>query len=442
MGLWIALLWVVIIGSRPISLWLNPGQAIESPEDYLEGSPLDRYIFLFFIVAGFITLLRRHVAWGKIIRSNRFVFILSIYFLISIVWSDYPFISLKRWIKDIGNIIIVLLILTEKDSSQAVKAVFMRYIYVVVPLSIAMIKYFPEIGRYYNRWTWEPSFCGVATDKNALGCIAIISGLVLVWSYLDSRDRVDKQMDKTDLFTHIGLLFCTLWLIIMSHSSTAIVCLILGVGILFFMRRPVAIGQIRHLGTYTIFFLTLIFLLYTIPSVLEAFVEMVGRNVTLTGRTDLWTDLLRMHINPIVGTGYQSFWLGDRAQYMWDKYYFHPNQAHNGYLETYLNGGVIGLSLLIAMIISTGSKLKKELMAGRSFGIFLFSFLVIALIYNWTEASFHGLSLIWLTVLLAALYCPNPSSVMSWNGAGMISAKRSMKIYAGELQSRNELRNA
>jgi O-antigen ligase len=85
---------------------------------------------------------------------------------------------------------------------------------------------------------------------------------------------------------------------------------------------------------------------------------MVGRDTTLTGRTNLWAELLREPINPLLGTGYQSFWPGPRTEYFWAKYSFHPNQAHNGYLETYLNGGFLGVCLLVAMIVSAGSRVS------------------------------------------------------------------------------------
>jgi hypothetical protein len=55
------------------------------------------------------------------------------------------------------------------------------------------------------------------------------------------------------------------------------------------------------------------------------------------------------------------------------------------------------------MIISTGSKLKKELLLGSSFGILCFSFLVVVVFYSWTEALFNQLSIVWLIMLMAAL---------------------------------------
>ncbi|MCC6544767.1 MAG: O-antigen ligase family protein [Nitrospirae bacterium] len=302
----------------------------------------------------------------------------------------------------------ILIILTEKNEVSAFKAVFARYTYIAIPLSVLFVKYFPDIGRYYNPWTWTPEYCGITTNKNELGYVIAICGVFFVWDLIEMRTAGSGLTSKAEWFRNAVLLLMIAWLIAETNSSTALVTIILGVGIILYMRRPIAKRQINNLGTYTLVTVFLVLFLYSVPGLLDALVKMVGRDMTLTGRTDLWADLLREPINPLIGTGYKSFWLGPGAQRMWMKYYFHPNQAHNGYLEMYLNSGLIGVSLLIAMIISTGSKLKKELLSGNSFGIIRFSFLVVAVLYNWTEAMFTGPNLLWIILLIAALNYPRP----------------------------------
>jgi O-antigen ligase len=462
--LWIALIWIVIIGSRPVSFWFGGGIQIEKPEDYLDGSPLDRNIFILLILAGLIVLWRRRIEWDRIFASNRWLFIFFLYCGISVLWSDFPFVSFKRWFKDSGNVIMLLIIVTDQNPVQATKAVLARYTYVVVPLSLLFIKYFPEYGRYYIPWTWEPAFCGITTNKNELGCAIFIGGLFLVWELIYMRSLIiepatstpsvrepstsilgnrsvraprrhsvwpkvadvlieaemhttgSRNMDKKDLLGRAILLVLALWLIIQVGSSTAQACLVLGTCVLLVMQFPFAQRQVRYLGSYTAVLIFLILILYTTPSILESFVQLMGRDMTLTGRTDVWTDLLSIPIDPVVGTGYQSFWLGPYAVQMWEKYTFHPNQAHNGYLETYLHGGLVGVCLLIAMIISAGSKLKTEVVHGDGYGIFRLTLLGIAMFYNWTEAFFNKLSPVWIIVLLAALSYPRQAKAMANKG--------------------------
>lgn len=406
-SLWVVLFWIMIIGSRAVSSWFGTEVQIEKVEDYIEGSPLDRNVFLLLIIAGLVVLLRRRLYWGRVIASNKWVFALFLYCGLSLFWSDYPFVSFKRWIKDFGNVVMVLIILTESDPFQATKAVFARYTNFVLPLSVVFIKYFSDIGRSYNRWTGETAYCGITTNKNELGCVLFTCGLFLAWGLIEMGTAKSKRKNWLDLLIRIILIFMLFWLLDKANSSTALVCLVLGVGILLYLQLPLARRQVRYLGTCSLVIVFLIVFLYSVPGIFEAFVGIAGRNTTFTGRTDLWADLLKEPINPLLGTGYKSFWLGPGAKHIWEKYYFHPNQAHNGYLQTYLDLGLIGVCLLIAMIVSAGRKLKRDLLIGNNYGIICFSFLVVALFYNWTEAWFNGLNIIWVIMLIAAFNYSN-----------------------------------
>lgn len=406
-GLWVALLWIMIIGSRPVGFWFGGESYLQKSKDYiLEGSALDRNVFLVLIVAGVVVLLRRRVNWRRFFASNRWYFAFFIYCGISVIWSDYPFVSFKRWSKGLGMVVMVLIILTENDPVQSMKAVFARYTYFAIPFSIVFIKYFPEFGRYYNRWTWEPGYCGVATYKNELGCILFCCGLFLFWDLIEMRTKGGRKTDKADLLCRIVLLSMVFWLTRKANCATALLCLILGMGILFFMRSPVAKRAVRYLGTLSLAAGLIILLLYSAPGLFEPVAEMLGREANLTGRTGIWTDLLKEPVNPFLGVGYEMFWVpATRERYR-------LTQAHNGYLETYLNGGLVGVFLLLALIVTTGSKLKRELLLGSSYGILRFSFLVTTVLYNWTEALFRGVTLIWMMLLIAALDYPHSAMSM------------------------------
>jgi exopolysaccharide production protein ExoQ len=412
-SLWIVLIWIFILGSRPVSTWFDKGIQVENVADYVDGSPFDRNIYIILIVMGLVALLKRRPNWSKIIATNRWFFIFFVYCGISVMWSDYPLVGFKRWVKDCGNVIMVLLILTEDKPIQAVRAVLARYAYLALPLSVVFIKYFPDIGRYYNRWTWEYAFSGVTIEKNTLGPIAFICGLFLLWDLIERRLAKGRERNSVDLLSRIVLLLMVVWLIDKANSVTSLLCLILGVCILLLMRLPIGKKHIRHLGTYTLALGFLILFLYATPAVLRHIVDMFGRTVTLTGRTDLWADLLREPINPLVGTGYQSFWLGARAERMWDLYDFHPNQAHNGFLETYLNGGLIGVWLLMAMIASAIKRLKHELSTVNNYGILRFSFFAVVIFSNLTEATFNKQTILWIVMIFSCLTCryaPEPAN--------------------------------
>ena len=403
-SLWIVLAWVFILGTRPISAWFGVGIQVENPQDYLEGSPLDRNVFILLIFLGLLVLVRRRVEWGKFIDSNRWFFAFFVYGAVSVIWSDYPFVSFKRLMKELGCVVMVLIILTESKPVQAFRAVLARFTYLAVLLSVVFIKYFPETGRYYNRWTWEYAYGGITQSKNELGIILFVCGLLLIWEVMQIRAAGGFRTDKQDLISRIALLSMMVWLMGKAQSSTSTVSLILGGGVLLLMRLPSARRQVEYLGIYCLSIFVLTLFLYSVPGVFDSVVGIFGRDTTLTGRTDMWNDLLKEPVNPIIGTGYQSFWLGPGAERMWERYYFRPTQAHNGYLETYLNGGLVGLCLLLALIISTGRHVKEEVLLGDPFGMLLLSFLATIVLYNLSEASFGGFNILWLIMITAVMY--------------------------------------
>src|ERR1700722_15006861 len=145
-ALWIPTLWVGIIASRPLSTWVGFGGG----SDTQGGSPMDALFFMAMIFASLIVLSRRQVAWSQLISENRAIFIFYGFLLVSVIWAYSPFVSFKRWFKELGNIFVLLVILTEASPQQALRAVFFRCGCVLMPLSYVFVRWFPELGRTYN----------------------------------------------------------------------------------------------------------------------------------------------------------------------------------------------------------------------------------------------------------------------------------------------------
>jgi hypothetical protein len=102
--------------------------------------------------------------------------------------------------------------------------------------------------------------------------------------------------------------------------------------------------------------------------------------------------------------------MGGVAAALWEKYWWHPVQAHNGFIETYLNLGAIGLVLLCGYVVNLYATSVKRMRSQEfDLGRFTFTFLLIALLYNLTEAGFHGMSVVWVMQIFCGLtYIKNP----------------------------------
>ncbi len=411
-ALWIPLIWLLIISSRMISQWIGyGGAAMSSVEDYAEGNPIDRPIFTALMIIGLVILLRRKISLSDTIKKNAWIFIYFAFWGISIAWSDLPDVTFKRYIKAIGSLIMVLVILTEPAPVEAFKTIMRRCAYVHIPLSIVLYKYYPHLGRTYGRWSGQLMITGVTLQKNALGILCAVCGIVFI-SDIIARWRNKKALpDGKGAFPRLIILIMIFWLLIMANSATAIACFIIGCGILLAMELPMIKRNPKSLVVY-LFFLVCIILILQIASDLTGMIfSSLGRDTTLTGRTDLWKDALALVKNPLIGYGFESFWLGDRMQFFWDKYYFRPNEAHNGYLEVYLDGGVIAVLLLIVIILNAFKNIYQEFSSDLRYATVQSILLAMALANNITEASFRPLQLMGFLFFLAVIKPPQTARV-------------------------------
>jgi exopolysaccharide production protein ExoQ len=403
-ALWLPVLWICLGGSRNVSQWLTAGSAMAVTTDqYLEGSPLDRNILSALIVIGLMVLVARGQRTGEVLRRNVPLLVFFVYCLASVVWSDFPFIALKRFTKVLGNVVMVLIVLTELDPAFGVKRFLTRTAYLLIPASILMIKYFPEFGRYWDRWEGHTYYSGVATDKNMLGAVCMIAGLALVSRFFEVLRDTGQRARR---FLALGTVFAmTLWLLNLAESATSLGCFLIGGGLIAVLglyRRPRP--WMVHLTVATLSVVMVTALL--IPSARAVLLESAGRDSTLTGRTDLWIDVLSLDPQPLLGAGFESFFLGERLEVLWAKYWWHPNESHNGFLETYLTLGIVGLGLLAWLMVSGYRNAMNLYRRDPASGSLRLAFLIIAPIYNMTEAAFKVMNPVWIVFLLAATAPP------------------------------------
>jgi exopolysaccharide production protein ExoQ len=426
-ALWLPLIWLVISCSRGLSLWLNIfGLPVSGGTSVEEGSPLDAWFFFILIAAGLYVLSNRGVRLSEIVGNNQWLTIFLLYCLISIIWSDFPFVAFKRWIKVIGHPIMALIVLTEPDPKEALKRLMKRCAYVVVPVSILFIKYYPELGRGFDRWTGEPFNTGITTNKNALGADCLILGFFFFWYLLQTWQTDRDRWRRNELRLIFGFLIGIWWLLSQAHSATAVTSLFAGalVVVLVGMR---SINK-NFVGTYLLAALTLLVVAELTFGISGRFSETLGRGSGLSGRTLLWEALLGLHTNPILGTGFESFWLGKRPEQLEGIFWFIPNEAHNGYLETYLTLGLIGVFLLLGLFVATFRKIRLELFRNFDWGRYRLGLLAAVILYNWTEAAFKTLNPIWFVFFLIALDYPRAYLTVTESSVGVERSEKDVEF--------------
>jgi len=402
-ALWIPFLWMLITGSRTVSQWLNLGPPASFTVDmYAEGNTLDRAVYLLLILASIMVLVRRRLNWSELLKTNVWICPYFFFCTLSILWSDDPFVSFKRWIKLLGVISIALVILTEERPYEALGLILRRIAYLLLPLSILFIKYYPQLGRAYS-YAGGLMNTGVTFQKNSLGLLCLITGIYFCWNLIFYRREGNESLSRP--INYIFLLIMG-WLLYMSHSATSQTCLAVAICIFLISRLPAMVQKPSRNVITGVALLSFFGILESLFDIKDIMLTMLGRRPDLTNRVPIWEELLTMVKDPLFGAGYENFWYGERMQQMWDKLGTSIVNSHNGYLDTYLNLGIIGLALALITIIAGVRNAAKHLNHEYAYAILRISIIVVFVLYNWTESAFIPLSNIFLSFWVSILEPP------------------------------------
>ncbi len=321
---------------------------------------------------------------------------------ISTVWADDPALALKRWIKGLGNLVMALVIVSEKRPDQALGFILRRIAFIFLPLSVLFIKYYPDLGRQYHMGM--PMFSGAALTKNALGQLCFIVATYFLWELVLPASRARPARDRIHFGVFVVLVPVVVWLLYMANSATSYVCLAVASSVLLIAKLPALRRLPRRLVTVGVGLVIGLAVLETIFGIKDLIIVALGRRPDLTDRDEIWHIVLSMDTNPLIGVGYESFWTGQRALQVWEKLGVSGiNQAHNGYIELYLNLGAIGLFLLTIGIVKGFARMVKDLTSNFPYAVLRFALIVAVLTYNYTEATFVPVSNTFVLLLVAAL---------------------------------------
>ena len=404
-AIWIPIIWMFIAGSRFVSQWLNLDPVAVSADGYSDGSPIDRNIFLALILAGLWVLHQRMVDWPDLLKRNAWIVLLFAYAAVSVAWSDDPMLSMKRWVKGIGNPIMAFIIVTEKRPDEALGFLMRRLSIVLLPLSVLFIKYYPELGRGYHMGL--PLHQGATYGKNALGQLCLIVGVYFAWYVMHERRRPAGESRPVHPAVLISLISMLAWLLSMADSATSLACLVAAVLVFGIARMSAFTRNPKNVVDLTIGLAIACFALDAIFDLQSAAIQMLGRRPDLTGRDVIWATALALQDRPLVGAGYESFWAGSRLFFIWEQIGV-PGiiQAHNGYIEYYLNQGLIGLSILALSIVVGLRRIRVQLKHEFEFAVLKLAYVLIVLMYNYTEAMFTPVSNLFVLIMVSVMAWP------------------------------------
>jgi exopolysaccharide production protein ExoQ len=426
-ALWLPVVYLWLIGSRPVSAWLGIAPPAGTNVQ-LDGSPLDALVFGLLLAAAIVVLITRGRRALTFLTANWPILIYFFYCLVSVSWSYHPDVAFKRWIKAIGDLAMVLVIVTDRQPVAALRRLFSRVGFLLLPTSVLLIRYYGDLGRAYAPPVGDLMNTGVTTHKNLLGITVLVISLGTLWHVLSLLHTKSQPSRGRHLLAQATLLAISIALFGMADCSTAIACFVLGGGLIFathlraIRRRP---ARVHVLCLMILLIGGTAFLFGGAGDVAHA----LGRQSNLSGRTEIWAALISVAPNPIVGAGFESFWTGPDVVKFWRSLpnYWHPetlNEAHNGYIETYLNLGWVGVCLIALVLISGYRRAAKAFQREPELGRLMLAYIVVGATYSLTEAGFRMLDLIWVFLLLAMVSASVVAAGLFDGGKPKISASR------------------
>jgi O-antigen ligase len=206
----------------------------------------------------------------------------------------------------------------------------------LILLSILVAVAAPSMGVMHE--LFPGAWRGVWAEKNALGGNMALGFVVLAAAAALNPSRAR-------LWGAFAIL--ALALVLMSTSKTSLVSLLVGLAALIFVglaRRGPAAGVAMVWMAVVGAGLAAGIVLFAADAVFEV----LGKDATLTGRTEIWTAAMRQIAErPWTGFGYGAVWdekgvWGPLAWIVHDADFI-PKHAHNSWIEQWLGLGIFGL---------------------------------------------------------------------------------------------------
>jgi len=382
--------------SRPFQELIMPGAEI-SDQDIVASNPFNQFLFSFLYILSFLSLVSQRRRVVEFVRTEKFFSFFILWSFLSIFWSDFAFVSFKRWLQYFGTGIIFLSALVHFESVDEALDYFKLILIFYIPITVATVVLVPGATEAsFAGWT------GLTLQKNILGQISLMS--LIVWAIPTTDESLLKKAAA------IILVCLSIVLLIGSRSITCILTggILLVVASAFKVQKIVfqpIIGKFFSLTLVFVFSFSLLAIIVFNLDIVASLFSLFGKDMTLTGRIDLWNSiLLETKKNLLHGCGFGGFWVVDNPtiDFIYSQFTWLPNRAHLGYLDILNETGLIGLVLFGLMIFYYFLNLLK--FEGPHYWKW---FIIVVLVLNISESTLiapNSISGIFFTFAYFAFY--------------------------------------
>lgn len=372
------------------------GASIGGEEKDIDSAVL-RFAFILIYLITFALLGFRLPRTVAFLKTNWWLLFLLGLVIFSISQSSIPNISLRKAISLIGTSAFALYLGSRYTFEEQLKIYSWSFgIGLFCSFLFALI--IPTYG-IMPSGNWR----GIYPHKNGLG-------EAMVMSFLTFYFRSISTKQYRTLFKICCLL--SVLIILFAHSATSLI------SVMFIFTTAQGLKLISFKSKKRVFALLLLLILIAVFLSLiminfNTILNVYDRDITLTGRTPLWADLWGfIQQRPWFGYGYGAFFSGSHREtdIIWKVHSWIPPHAHNGFVEMWLNIGLIGLAVFsINYVGCIFNSLFQYLLFKDLKMLWILLVLLYTIFFNLTEVSFLSQSTLWI-ISLAAIYSMKTTS--------------------------------
>ena len=365
----------------------------------VDGGPLVLRLiwYALYLIVGISMTVARPGWPGWLLRRRPAIPALLLVALVSTAWSANPLPSLDEAVSLTGTTLIGVVLGGHMTNRDFMGSLFWAFT-LLVGASFAVFLFAPDVA---DLWVVDryDRLRGFGMDKNVFGNVAACAAVFFAAG--TARGRLDLPVGG-------GMTVVTVVAVLMSESATSIAATTYGlatVGLMLLVQR-LRLGLPLMLAGVAVAAVAAVVATIVLS---EALLEMVGKDDTLTGRTQIWAIMaLMIEQRPWLGYGLGGVWNGEFTRFLnatgitleWN-----PGYAHNGFLQV---ASELGAPVAILMTLWVGKVLLDAVRlwhrTDSAFALFALAFLVTYIVLNISEVhviKMHGA--IWILFIAVAV---------------------------------------
>ena len=306
-----------------------------------------RVAFMLIYVVAAVLLARSRTTLPTLLTSAPLLLVALAMPALSIVWSIDRGESIERVVAMIGTSLFGIYLGLRFTLGRLVFLLAVG-LAVAAVLSIAVIFAVPSIGIAQDG-PWAGTWIGFNFHKNGLGATAALGCILIGYAITDSRG-----------VTRLALMaaFVLAAVLLAGSSSTTALIGAASAGLLTAWTRMVQRlpreGPV--LGLLIGFGLVVAVIGFVSMGFVDTALSALGKRSDLSSRVPIW-EIVWTYIQQRywLGYGFEAFWTPDNPAMgqIERELYFLPFYSHNGVLETWLNGGIVLVAIVAAVLLAT-----------------------------------------------------------------------------------------